>query len=86
MVVPLFTTPRPAGGFASGTVTVTDPSLLAALRADPGGFHTDLRERIEAIVCRPVASRPGPHLFGCVSERVIHGNGRYGDVFIVVPR
>ena len=43
VVVPLFTTPRPAGGFASGTVTVTDPALLAALRSDPGGFYTDLR-------------------------------------------
>jgi hypothetical protein len=42
VVVPLFTTPRPAGGFASGTVTVTDPALLAALRSDPGGFYTDL--------------------------------------------
>jgi hypothetical protein len=43
VVVPLFTTPRPAGGFASGTITVTDPALLAALRSDPGGFYTDLR-------------------------------------------
>jgi hypothetical protein len=42
VVVPLFTTPRPAGGFASGTVTVTDPALLAALRSDPGGFYADL--------------------------------------------
>src|SRR5215472_14811140 len=36
VVVPLFTTPRPASGFASGTVTVTDPAVLAALRSDPG--------------------------------------------------
>jgi len=42
VVVPLFTPPRPAGGFASGTVTVTDPALLAALRSDPGGFYADL--------------------------------------------
>ena len=42
VVVPLFTTPRPAGGSASGTVTVTDPALLAALRSDPGGFYADL--------------------------------------------
>ena len=42
VVVPLFTTPRPAGGFASGTVTVTDPAQLAALRSDPGGFYADL--------------------------------------------
>jgi hypothetical protein len=43
VVVPLFTTPRPAGGFASGTVTVTDPALLAALRTSPGSFYADLR-------------------------------------------
>jgi hypothetical protein len=42
VVVPLFATPRPAGGFASGTVTVTDSTLLAALRFDPSGFYTDL--------------------------------------------
>ena len=41
-MVPLFTTPPPADGFASGSVTVTDPTLLAALRSDPGGFYTDL--------------------------------------------
>ena len=38
VVVPLFTTPPPADGFTSGSVTVTDPTLLAALRSDPGGF------------------------------------------------
>jgi hypothetical protein len=42
VVVPLFTTPRPAGGFASGSVTVTDSTLLAALRSDPSGFYTEL--------------------------------------------
>jgi CHRD domain/Protein of unknown function (DUF3455) len=42
VVVPLFTTPPPADGFASGSVTVTDSTLLAALRSDPGGFYTDL--------------------------------------------
>ena len=42
VVVPLFTTRRPAAGFASGTVTVTDSTLLAALRSDPGSFYTDL--------------------------------------------
>jgi Protein of unknown function (DUF3455)/CHRD domain len=46
VVVPLFTTPRPASGFASGTVTVTDPALLAALRSDPGSFYTDLRTTV----------------------------------------
>src|SRR5215471_1406036 len=43
VVVPLFTTPPPADGFTSGTVTVTDPALLAALRSDPGSFYADLR-------------------------------------------
>jgi hypothetical protein len=43
VVVPLFPTPPPAGGLASGTVTVTGPALLAALRSDPGGFYADLR-------------------------------------------
>jgi hypothetical protein len=42
VVVPLFNTPRPTGDFASGTVTVADPTLLAALRSDPSGFYTDL--------------------------------------------
>ena len=42
VVVPLFTTPRQVGGFTSGTVTVSDPTLLAALRSDPSGFYTDL--------------------------------------------
>src|SRR6476660_3587426 len=42
VVVPLFTTPRRAGGFASGTVTVSDPTLLAALQSDPAGFYADL--------------------------------------------
>jgi CHRD domain/Protein of unknown function (DUF3455) len=42
VVVPLFSTPRPAGGFASGTVTVTDPTILDGLRSNPQGFYTDL--------------------------------------------
>ncbi len=41
VVVRLFTTP-PAGGAASGTVTVTDPALLAALTTSPGSFYADL--------------------------------------------
>ncbi|TCM48981.1 CHRD domain-containing protein [Kribbella sp. VKM Ac-2568] len=43
VVVPLFTTSRPSGSFATGSVTVTDPTVLAALRSDPNGFYTDLR-------------------------------------------
>src|SRR5262249_26195086 len=42
VVVPLFTTPRAADGFASGTVTVTDPDLLGALRSDASSFYADL--------------------------------------------
>jgi hypothetical protein len=42
VVVPLFTTPRPADGFASGSVTVTDPTLFDALRSNPQGFYADL--------------------------------------------
>ena len=42
VVVPLFTAPRPPDGLVSGTITVTDPTVLAALRSDPGSFYTDL--------------------------------------------
>jgi hypothetical protein len=42
VVVSLFTTPRRRDGFVTGTVRVNDPTLLAALRADPSGFYTDL--------------------------------------------
>jgi CHRD domain/Protein of unknown function (DUF3455) len=43
VVVRLFTTtPRPPDGFVSGTVTISDPTLLAALRSDPTSFYTDL--------------------------------------------
>jgi hypothetical protein len=45
VVARLFTTPRQSNGFASGTVTVGDPTLLAALRSDPAGFYTDLHTR-----------------------------------------
>jgi CHRD domain/Protein of unknown function (DUF3455) len=42
VVVPLFTTPRPPDGFVSGTVTVTDPDVLAALRSDPSALYADV--------------------------------------------
>jgi hypothetical protein len=42
VVVRLFGTPRPSDGSASGTVTVTDPTVLDALRANPSGFYADL--------------------------------------------
>jgi hypothetical protein len=41
VVLTLFDRPQLAG-FASGTVTVTDPTLLAALQSNPGAFYTDL--------------------------------------------
>ncbi len=43
VVVPLFSTPSGTGSFASGSVTVTDPTVLDALRSNPSGFYTDLR-------------------------------------------
>jgi hypothetical protein len=42
IVVPLFRTLHPGGGLARGTVTVTDPALLSALRSNPGAFYADL--------------------------------------------
>src|SRR5262245_41820892 len=45
VVLTLFDTPRPAGSSASGTVTVNDPTLLAALQSNPGGFYTDLHTK-----------------------------------------
>jgi hypothetical protein len=42
VVVPLFNTASQTGDFASGTVTVDDPTLLDALRSNPSGFYTDL--------------------------------------------
>jgi hypothetical protein len=45
VVVRLFTTPRRRDGSATGTVTVNDRTLLAALRSDPSGFYTDLHTK-----------------------------------------
>jgi hypothetical protein len=82
VVVPLFTTPRPAGGFASGTVTVTDPALLAALRSDPGGFYADLH----AIAFPGGAARAQLHLLNhavatsgvaALQEPVVRGSQIY---------
>jgi hypothetical protein len=42
VVVSLFATPHLDDGFASGTVTITDPSLANALHSDPGSFYADL--------------------------------------------
>jgi hypothetical protein len=41
--VPLFTTPMPTGvNAAAGAVTVSDPAIADALRADPSGFYLNL--------------------------------------------
>jgi hypothetical protein len=45
VVVPLFTTAS-SFGTGSGTVTVTDPAVLDALRANPGGFYADVSTAI----------------------------------------
>jgi hypothetical protein len=42
-VVPLFSTPSPTGDLATGTITLTDPTLVAALRSDPQSFYVELR-------------------------------------------
>ena len=82
MVAPLFTTPGPAGGFASGTVTVTDPALLAALRTSPGSFYADLR----TTAFPGGAARAQLHLLthpaatsgvAAVQESVLHGSQIY---------
>jgi hypothetical protein len=41
VVVTLFTTPQRAT-FASGTVTLTDPTVVAALHSNPGSFYADV--------------------------------------------
>ena len=42
VVIPLFTTPPQTDGFATGTVTVADPSVLDAMRSNPAGFYADV--------------------------------------------
>jgi hypothetical protein len=44
--VPLFTTPMPAGAdAAAGAVTVSDPAIADALRANPSGFYLNLHTK-----------------------------------------
>jgi hypothetical protein len=42
VVVTLFTTPQRDVTFASGTVTLTDPTVAAALQSNPGSFYADV--------------------------------------------
>jgi CHRD domain/Protein of unknown function (DUF3455) len=82
VVVPLFTTPRRAGGLASGTVTVSDPTLLAALRSNPSGFYADLHTNVFPggavraqlhLLNHPVSTSGVPAL----QESVAHGSQIY---------
>jgi hypothetical protein len=82
VVASLFTTPRPASGFASGTVTIADPTLLAALRSDPGSFYTDLHTaafpdgaaRAQLHLLNHAVSSSG---VAALQESVIHGSQIY---------
>jgi CHRD domain len=42
VVIPFFTPAQQARGVVSGSVTVDDPTLLAALRTNPNGFYADV--------------------------------------------
>jgi len=87
VVVPLFTTPPPADGFTSGTVTVTDPALLAALRSDPGSFYADLHTakfpagavRAQLHLLTHTVATSG---MAAVQESVVHGS----QIYACTPR
>jgi hypothetical protein len=82
VVVRLFTTPRRRDRSVTGTVTVNDPTLLAALRSDPNGFYTDLHTKD----FRGGAVRAQLHLLthtvgtsgvAALQESVVHGSQIY---------
>ena len=81
VVVPLFTTPQQDGS-TSGSVTVSDPALLDALRSNPGGYYTDLRTtqfpdgavRAQLHLLDHAVSPSG---VGAVQESVLHGSQIY---------
>jgi hypothetical protein len=81
VVVPLFTTPQQDGS-TSGSVTVSDPALLDALRSNPSGFYTDLRTtqfpdgavRAQLHLLDHAVSTSG---VGAVQESVLHGSQIY---------
>ena len=72
----------PTDAFASGTITVTDPALLAALRSDPGGFYADLHTnqfsdgavRAQLHLLNHAVSTSGA---AAVQESVLHGSQIY---------
>ncbi len=81
VVVPLFATPQPDGS-TSGSVTVSDPAVLDALRSNPSGFYTDLRTtqfpagaaRAQLHVLDHAVSTSG---VSAVEESVLHGSQIY---------
>jgi hypothetical protein len=81
VVVPLFTTPQPDGS-TSGSVTVSDPAVLDALRSNPSGFYTDLRTtqfpagaaRAQLHLLDHTVSTSG---VSAVEESVLHGSQIY---------
>jgi hypothetical protein len=81
VVVRLFTTPQP-GGSTSGSVTISDPALLDALRSTPSGFYTDLRTiqfpdgaaRAQLHQLNHAVSTSG---VSAVQESVLHGSQIY---------
>ena len=87
VVVPLFTTPRSSGDTASGSVTISDPALLDALRSNPGGFYADLhttdfpdgavRAQLHAL-SHPVA----PSGIAALQESVVLGS----QIYACTPR
>jgi hypothetical protein len=82
VVLPLFTTPRPAGGSTSGTISVSDPALLAALRSNPGAFYVDLHtDRFPAGATRAQLHRlnqaSGANHIAALQESVVLGSQIY---------
>jgi hypothetical protein len=81
VVVPLFATPQPDGS-TSGSVTVSDPAVLDALRSNPSGFYTDLRTtqfpagaaRAQLHLLDHTVSTSG---VSAVEESVLHGSQIY---------
>jgi hypothetical protein len=82
VVIPLFTTLHPVRGFASGTVTVTDPALLAALQSDPGAFYVDLHSKkspsgAARAQLHALNHAPSPRGVAALQESVVRGSQVY---------
>ena len=82
VVLSLFTTAPATDDSTTGTVTVTDPSLLAALRSNPSGFYADLHTnqfpsgavRAQLHLLNHTVTTTG---VAAVQESVIHGSQIY---------